>query len=264
LRRGVRWTLRAAVVLAVAYPLALLALGWALDGWITAKTRARVAAALDADVTIDDVSVNLLTGRVTMRGLRVSRRGVGALDVAVARASARVASWGRLAYDRDVREARVSGVTIDVDAAGVATLPRRARPPADLTIGSFVMDDARVTVVATRFLPGLARAELRVARARTGRVAMRDSLSWLYRLTELSASVDVGGTATVGVGYDGKSLSLSGSVFGSTPLVVSVTAPETAEDGHELGTLQAWGTALGQSIAIELGRRELRRRLGSN
>lgn len=255
--RAVRRILLALAAAALLW-LALLVVGtFALRGPVARRIEARVAAALDADVTVESVSLNLFTGRATVRGLEARRDHGGAVSLDVARVDVKLAPLGLMVLDRDVRRAAADGVRLELSARGVHDLARRPRKRRALDIDDLVVTDARLAVVPTALLPRLGRVELTLARARAADVRLADGLTWLARVKELDAKLVLPGFTDVTVGYRDERLRLSGAIFGSEPLSISFQLPPPEEDEGEL----AYAARVARSLVKELGVELMRRRL---
>lgn len=99
----------------------LLVLRLALPSIVAAVIEARLAAALDATVAIDDVDLRLFAGEVTLHGLEVAP--LGPASASAARVHTLVVGWRWF----DLLE---GGMPLDLVADGVAlTLDLQARPP---------------------------------------------------------------------------------------------------------------------------------------
>src|SRR5690606_19552738 len=86
------------------YAVLLVVLGAVLDGVVAERVRARMAAALDAEVTIGGVEVSLLGGFVELRDVRVVRASGGHLELGIEEIGVRVAPLGWAVIRREPGE----------------------------------------------------------------------------------------------------------------------------------------------------------------
>jgi hypothetical protein len=239
------------VTAAAVYLLALFVLGFALGGWVGGRVRDRLAAALDADVTVGDASLSLLRGRIELSDIRVHRDHGGTVDIEIDRIDASVAPLGWVAFDGDVRHAAVDGMRMQVSARGLVDLAERRRRLIPIPVGELSLSRSSIAVMPTSYLPGLGRLELRIARVHTTDFSLRHGLSWVFRMRELDATAEALGVS-VGVAYDRESLALSGGLFGSDPIRIAFPLPQPGPDGYELQTILLFAKQLATSLGDEL------------
>jgi hypothetical protein len=223
--------------LAAAY-LGFLALGGlVLRGCVEEGARARIAEALDAEVTIGSTSFSVWRGRVELEDVVAVRRHGGTVELRVDAIEAELAGWGRVLIDRDVDRALVHGARMSLSARGLAAVARRERTP--LEIGELVVEDATFAVMPTALLPALGRAEAVVARAVARPAQLTGGLSWLDGLVELDATLSAPAGVALATRYRPGSLALSGSWFGSRPITIPFQIPDLDPADDEIAQLRA-------------------------
>lgn len=239
--------------------LALLVIaGWLLPGCVEQRIERRLAASLDAEVSVGAVDLALFAGHVTVSDLRIVRDG-GAVDIRVQRTRAEIASWGRVIYDRDLTDVTVAGVDVTLTGAGAAGLrgERRAEP---VRMDSLRLEDVDLTLMPSALLPRLGRVEIHLDRAVTGPLVLRNAMSWLYALDEIHAVVDVGG-ASAAIDYAGGELAVGAGLLGSRPITVPFQLPTPDPDALELEQLEVLALALARTLAPEAAKRWLGRQV---
>jgi hypothetical protein len=112
----------------VAVWLVLLAiLGAALGARQERNTRERVAESLQSTVTLGDVDLALVRGRLRIEQLAIKRDDlIGHMAIDVGAVRCELAPLGFALFDRDCRELAVRGVKLEVSSAG---LFKFQRPP---------------------------------------------------------------------------------------------------------------------------------------
>lgn len=241
----------------VGYLLLLLVGGWILGGVVARGVRDRLAASLDAEATVGAAEVDLLRGGAALRGLEVEREHDGHLTLAVDALELDLAPLGAVLWDREPRAVRVKGGRLEISGLGVLRLPpRRKRPP--VTVGALHLEDVRLALVATGLLPGLARVELVIERARSRTTVLRTALSWIFTLEELVARLELPAGVSLRLAYRDQVMSVTGGPFGATPLELPLVMPAVdAQD--EVGQLAALGKELAKQLALAEARRLLQR-----
>lgn len=243
----------------VSYVLLLVVLGFAVQGCVSDRMRARLAESLDADVTIESTSVSLLRGTVELRGIHIVRERGGHLELTIDRLEADMASWGWMAFDRDPRAVRVRGAALSISGAGaLASREHEHRP---VRVGSIDIRDATITLMPTAHLPTLGRVELAIAHAHTGPVTLTTGVSWVFALEALAATARLPGDVSVAVGYAGQQLSVGAGLFGSDPIAVEFPIPKPDPATLEVAQLAELAKALGKAVLKEGARDWLRRKL---
>lgn len=248
--RGRRWLVGLAA-LPVAYVLGLVLLGFALRGYVTDRVADRLAYALDADVTIGDSSFSLLRGNLELEDVVVHRDHGGAVDIEIDRIDVDLASFGALLFDRDVDYALVDGMRIEVSARGLYDLAERRKRIIPIPIGELDLKRSSLVVMPTKLLPKLGRVTVTFERVHTTDVSLRHGLSWLFRMQELTASVEALGFH-FGVDYSGEQLGVSGGIFGSDPVSIRFPLPQPDPDGSEIKTILRFAKELSMALGSEL------------
>lgn len=221
----------------VAAWLAFVALGGlVLRGCVEERARERIAAALDAEVTIGSSSLSVWRGRVELEDVVAVRSHGGAATLRIERVEAELAGWGLLLFDRDIDRAVVRGASLDLSARGLAAVARKDRQP--LEVGELVLEDVAVAVMPTAILPGLGRVEARIARAVARPANLTGGLSWLDQLAELDSTFSAPGGVAVTTRYTPGSLALSGSWFGARPISIPFQIPDLDPDDYEIDQLR--------------------------
>lgn len=241
-----------------AWVVALVGFGWLGDNCARERAEAHLAKSMRARVSIGALDLGLVLGDVRIDDLRIEREDRGSFRLAVDRVDVDLAPLGLALVQDTVGDVRVRGVDARVSALGVLDLRGGERAPVELA--SIDLRDARVTLEATSLVPGLARVEVTVDRARAGHTVLRTPLSWLFALEELSARIALPAGVTVRLDYADGVLRLSGGLFGETPLELPFEIP-VLEPARELEQLAEMGQRLARALAAEGAERWLRDRL---
>jgi hypothetical protein len=261
--------LRRFMVLALAvwgtYLLLLIGLGVALRGRVAERVEQRMAAALDAEVEVGRVSLSLLTGSIELGDIRVERRQGGHVAIQIERIEVDVAPLGWVIFDREPEHVSVRGARMSVDAPGVLTLPEQPeRPP--LRIGGMYLEDIRLEMKISDWLPGLGRIEVAIDRGRAGPVALQGSLDWVFAVRELNASAELPGSRQVTIDYGEGTLRLGGGPLGSLgslgslgarPVSVPFELPAPPPGAPEAEKIRILGHAIIKAVGYEVSRRWL-------
>ncbi len=243
-------------VIALLYPLVLLVLGWAATGRVEEQIKQRLSHTLRADeVSIDDIDVGLIRGKVTLHGIRAKRTGLGTASIEVATLEVDVAPMGWALINSDPTRLEVVGAHLDLSAAGVATL-RTGTDLRDIQVEEFVMHNSRITMAVTSLFPSLGQAELSVAHARAQDVELSNALSWLYKTNELDATLRLPGPMEFVAHFDGEALSVSGSVLGSMPITIPFSWPIPDPRELELSQILSLTKHLVTAFGPELAKRK--------
>lgn len=240
---------------AAAYVVLLVLVGWIASGRVAREVRDRLAESLDAQARVGEASVGLVRGHVAIRDLEVEREHDGHLTLALQAIELDLAPMGAVLWDREPRAVRVRGGRLEVSGLAVLRLPpRHPRPP--IRIGALALDDCALALVATDVLPGLARVEVVIERARSGATVLRTALSWVLTLEELVARVELPGGIRLRLEYQDGRFLLSGSALGPEPITIRLALPKV-EDGDEVAALASLGTDLVKQIGLAQARRLL-------
>lgn len=229
------------------------------------KTRARIGKSLQAKVTIAGSDLGLVRGRLTLDSLAIRRdEAVGHLWIDVGSLRCELAPLGWALFDPDCRELAVRGLKVEVSTAALFKL----KPPAGskpVTADRIVIDDAQFVFLPSAIAPNLGRVEFGIDRAVAGRTTLRTPVSWLFSLEVLEAHFALPAGITLQLSYRLGLLTVSGSVFGSTPVTLPVTIPaaDTAKDAHEeMQLLLGIGKDVAQRLVAQRATDWLRRKLG--
>jgi hypothetical protein len=95
-----------------------------------------------------------------------------------------------------------------------------------------------------------------VAKARARNVELADAMSWLYKTHALDADLHLPGALDFGLQYGEKSLSVSGSIMGSTPITIPFIWPSPDPDKLELSQILSLAKDLIVRLAPEIARRK--------
>jgi hypothetical protein len=234
------------------YLLLLVLVGLVLGGYVKKKVRARLAGSLEADVEIEDASVSLLRGKVTLRGIKIERHRGGTIVIEVDRVDAGIAPLGWAIVNSDPRRVAVRGVNMTLSGRGALALRERDAEP--LRVREFLLEDVNIAVMPTTILPKLGRVEMRVARGRTGPVVLGSGVSWIFELRELDASAGLPGNVDVRVGYADEKLSLGGGFFGSRQVTVGFELPEPDPDAFEVEQLVQLAKKLARTVIKDMAK----------
>jgi hypothetical protein len=221
--------------LLVVWLVLLVILSFALSSRQERKTRERLAESLQADVSLGDLDLALVRGRMTIDKLAIKRvDSIGHMTVDVGGVRCELAPLGIAIFDHDCRDLVVRDVTIEVSTAA---LFKMQRPPkrAPIRTDHMVIDNATLVFLPSAFMPNLGKIAIAIEHAETGATVMRTPLSWLFSLRELRARFDLPAGITVRIGYKNGMVTASGSVFGSEPieLPLEIPAADTMKDAHE-------------------------------
>lgn len=237
------------------YPLVLLILGFALAGTVEERVRSRLGYALRADeVTVEDVNVSLIRGRIEVAGIHAERSGVGMATVDIGSLTIDVASMGRVVINDEVLGVDVAEAHLQLSAVGAATLRQSDGPP--LSVGELSMRDSSVTLVATSLFPSVGKAKLVVNRAHATELVMNNAMSWLYKTDTLDANLEAPGDMKFGVLYADKKMSVQGSILGSKPVTIPFSWPIPDPRELEIQQIMDLTATLSKKIASEYAKRK--------
>lgn len=251
-----------AIAIAGGYLACLAVLGVVLQGVVSRRIADRLAAALDARVTVGSASVGLVTGEVELRNVHVEREQGGHLELDIELVHADVAVLGWAVIDREPEHVRVRKARMSLSAPGALSLPERPeRPP--MRVGGLHLEDVTLALMPTALLPGLGRIEVSVAEARTGPVELRSSIDWVFAVRELRATAELPGGIMdqASVHYGQGQLTIGGSIFGSTPMTVPFELPRPDPDALEQDKLRVLARAIIEQLAVKGSRIWLERKL---
>jgi hypothetical protein len=212
----------------------------------------RIAEALQAAATVSDTDLALVRGRLEMTGLAVRRDdmvGHLALDVAQIRCELPPLGWALV--DSECRELAVTGTRLEVSTTALFGIKSPRRP---IRTERVVIDDAVLVFSPSAFVPSLGRIAIHIEHAEAGQTVFRTPLSWIFALQQLRASIDLPAGITMRLAYDRGVLSATGTLFGSTPVVVPLVLPvaDGFHDGHEeIEALVGLGTEVAKHLVAQ-------------
>ena len=217
--------------------------GFAGRGCVRQAVRERLATTLGGRADVGAVSLSLIRGHAELRDVNVVRDAGGDLRLRVAQADFDIAPGGFGLFTRHVRRIVIRGVTLEM--SGRAALKVHPRP---IATDEFELFDAKMTVVTSALLPGVGNVQVTVHHAKAGPVTLATSLSWLFKLRELDASIEVASVA-VTLRLRGGKLYAAGSVFGSTPIELPFGL-NTAAVGDEVNAVMDFAKKLGKEVLL--------------
>lgn len=242
-------------VLLLLYPLVLFVLSFVLAGQVEERVVERLTYALRADeVSVDDVSVSLLRGRIEVEGIHAKRTSMGMATVDIGELTVEVASMGRVLFDDSVLAVDINEGHLQLSAVGAATLRQSDGPP--LHVGELRMRDSSVTLVATSLFPSVGKAKLIVKKAYAVDLVLNNAMSWLYKTEELDATLQAPGDLKFGVAYSDEQMSVSGSILGSDPITIPFSWPIPDPRDLELSQILDLASSLSKRIAREYAERK--------
>jgi len=229
---------------------ALLVLDFALEARQTQGASTRLGESLHATATIDAADLALISGNLTLDGLRVRRDDVvGHLAIDVADIRCELPPLGWALVDGTCRELAVTGTRLDVSAAALFHLENPKRPP--IHTEHVVIDDAQLTFAPSAFAPNLGKIAIAIEHAEAGPTTFRTPLSWLFALRELRASIELPAGITLRLHvHDGK-LAAAGTLFGASEVEVPLELPaaSTAQDAQgEMAMLAETGKKIAAAL----------------
>ena len=244
---------KVATAVVVVYFVALVVGGVFGAGCVERRLSERLGQTLDAEVTIGDVSLSLVRGRVELRDLVIERTVGSHLRVEIDSIVADTAPLGWMLIDGLARDVLIRDADISLSAAGALSL--RDLKVHALKIRRLRLDDVRLHVTPTALLPMLGAIDVSIDHATTEPVEVRSALSWLFAVRDLEARVDAPGGVAIAVGYADRMLTVNGSLFGSTPLAVPFVLPVPDPSAFELAQLRG----LAKQLVITLGKEQVER-----
>ncbi len=202
---------------------------------------------MKAAVTIGDLDLGLVTGAIEVDDVHIVKDDRGYLRIDVDRVDLDVLPLGLALVSDSAGDVRVRGVDVQISALGALDLRGGVRAP--MVFDSLVVENAHVRVDAVQVLPGLAGVDVTIDRAHAGETTLRTPLSWLFALEDLRAHFDLPFGGTVVAEYARGMLTLSGGIFGSTPVTLPFEIP-VLEPAREVEQL----AELGRSVVTELAK----------
>jgi hypothetical protein len=240
------------VALLALWLVALLVMNAALADRTSGRIAERLGDSLEATATIDDAHLALVRGHLDLEGLALRRDDlIGHLAISAASVHCELPPLGLALVDRDCRQLVVRQTRLEVSTAALFKLHRPKRPP--LRVRNIVIEDARLEFSPSAFLPSLGRIAIAIERAEAGPTVLKTPLSWIFSLRELRATLELPGSVTLRLSYEGGQLRVSGGLFGVTPVALPVALPvaDIADDaGAEIAKLVAFGKDLAQRLVL--------------
>jgi len=236
----------------------------ALEGHTVDRVADRIGDTLQATTAIDAGDLALVRGRLALERI-TSRRDdlVGKLALDVAQVRCELRPLGLALVDRNCRELAIRGLRLEMSSAALFQLRRPKRPP--IRAERVVIEDAELVAAPSAFLPNLGQVRIRIERAVVGPTVFRTPLSFVLHLRELRAHLELPAGVTLQLGYERGELSVSGSLFGSTPVRIPVTLPvaDAADDARtELDKIMRLGRELAEQLVARRASDWLRSKLG--
>ena len=232
--------------------IALLVLNAALADRTSGRIAQRLGDSLAAQATIDGAHLALVRGHLDLDGLAIRRDDlIGHLAISSASVHCELPPLGLALVDRDCRGLLVRQTRLEVSTAALFKLHRPKRPP--LRARSIVIEDARLEFSPSAFLPSLGRIAIAIERAEAGPTVLKTPLSWIFSLRELRATLDLPGSVTLRLAYEGGELRISGGLFGATPIALPLALPvaDAADDASaEIAKLLAFGKDLAERLVV--------------
>lgn len=246
------------VGLAVLWLLALVLIGWLGDGCARRRAEARIAGSLNAEVSIGSLDLGLVRGDAAVRDLRIERERLGLFRLGIDELDVDFDPLGLVLVQDDVGAIRARGV--DLEITGLAALAMEGeRKKEPVTFQRLELEDVRVTLAATRLIPGLDVA-LVIEHAVAGPTTLRTGMSWVFSLESLVARLDLPAGLTVRLRYRDGAIELSGGLFGATPVRFPVVIP-VLEPARELEQLGALAGQIAGELSAQLLERWLRQQM---
>jgi hypothetical protein len=250
-------------VLAV-WVIVLVVLDLVYEGRATGRVEDRLGETLQATAKIADSDLALVRGRLGLESLSVRRDDlVGKLAIDVAEVRCELPPLGLALVDRDCRELAIRGLRLEMSTAALFRIQRVKRPP--IRAERVVIEDAELVAAPSAFVPSLGQIRIRIERAVTGPTAFRTPLSFVHELRELRARLELPAGITLHLGYERGELSVSGSVFGSTPVRVPIKLPvaDAADDARsEIDKLLEFGRDVAERLLAQGATDWLKSKLG--
>jgi hypothetical protein len=239
---------------AIAWLLLLTLAGTCGEGALQRRAERSLAEALQGTASIGDLDVALVRGHARASDVHVRREHQGVLELRIAEVDADFAPLGAAALSQRLHRLAVRDVTVFATTRAVLGGDGRVAHP--LIADEVVVERARLQLAAGALLP--AAIDIDVAHARTSATRFTTTLSWLFALRELDATIDAPGgkiTATL----RGPTLTLVGGLAGTAPIDVDV-GPLLRTDGlpsepaarreAELDRLIDVATTVGREVAL--------------
>jgi hypothetical protein len=255
-RQGAAAVKRAArVVLAlVAVWIALLfVLGFALAGRTGNKVAKRFGESVQGTSQIGDVSLGLVLGSFTAENLSVRRDDlIGKLSIDVGKLSCDLAPLGIALVDRSCGDLEIRDVELELSTIAIFKMPRPKRRP--FRADRVVLDNADLTFSPSAFLPSLGQVKIKIQHAEAGPTTFKTPLSFLFKLEQLRAQVELPAGITLQLGYANGKLTAAGSLFGSRPVELPLTLPKldsTDDAKAELEKLVVFGKELARQLVAQ-------------
>jgi len=232
---------------------ALVVMGVALGGRQQRVIAEKLGESLHGDVTIDDVDLALVRGRLSLDHLVAKRDDdVGHLAIEVASVRCELPPLGLALVDGECRELAIGGAKLEASSAALFKLAKPKQKP--VHVRRAVIDDMTLVFSPTALLPSLGAVTIAIEHAEAGATTFRTPLSFLFALDDLRARIDLPAHISLRVGYHGGMFEVSGALFGTTPVAVPFQLPraDTARDAREeIDLLVAAGKDVAQRLVAQ-------------
>lgn len=239
------------------YLVVLFALGFFLEGMVRERISRQLKRMLRVDlVKIESVSLSVLGGRLNVKGIEASRKGIGHASLTMEVLDASFAAFGWYLFRRDLDLLVVSGAHIELSALGTVGL--EPKQGVDVHTKSFVLRRSSLSFVPTSVFPTVGRATLHVHNVEASNLAISNAVSWLYQSSLLEADLELPGDMSVSLFYGSDTLRVGASVFGSVPISIPFGWPIPDPRDLEVGQILDLGKDVAKAVASEYAKRKAR------
>ena len=229
----------------------LVILGVASSEKYGRRVAERMAESLKGLGTVGDSDLALVRGWLELERLRVRRADViGKLALDVAEIRCELSPLGLALVDGSCRELVVSGVRLEISTFALFKLQRPTRPP--IRAGRVVIEDAVLVIAPLAEVPRAPGMQLVIEHAEAGPTTFKTPLSWLFALESFRASLELP-VGTIKLAYRDGVFTVSGGIFGSTPVSLRVELPvaDPSDDPKaEMRKLVKFGRKLAERLAF--------------
>jgi hypothetical protein len=241
----------AALALVLAWLVALVIIGIVAGREQPAKIAARLGESLQGSASVAAVDLALVRGELAIEGLAVHRDdAVGHLALDVPDVRCELVPFGGALFDRGCRELAIHGVTLEVSSLALFHIQHPKHPP--VRADHVTIDAATLAFSPSAFLPELGKVTVRVDRAEAGETTFRTPLSWICAMTYLDATIELPAGLVLQLRYANGELGAAGSLFGASPVVISVDLPHPADDPRdETAAIVAWGELVAEQLVAK-------------
>jgi len=244
------------LLLALLFVLGLFAMDVVLEAKLEKRIQTRLRYALRADeVSMEDVDISTLRGRIVVRGIHAKRTGVGHAQLDVGRLEITTAPLGWFFVDSDLRAISLDRAHLQLSAAGLAML-RRSKHKSTLYAEKVYVHDTRITMSLSSLFPYAGTVKIHVQEAEADQVHLQTILSWILATHKVDASVVMTGGVDVGLQLHDHHLTVETSFLGSTPLRIPFAWPAPKEDYNVLQQILVMIVPLAKTIGVEYAKRK--------